>query len=166
MGDEPRDHVIRENLPWRDEQLTECGRAANDVASTITREELRARVKKHGSQRTAFTVCMTCYNTVGHAPQWADNPTGVINRERGTSPIVYHKWEKDGNGSHAQTGPHVDQISIELHAIAELIAAHRDEYDQRVTAARDSALFTHRRQQADKKKPEYNNVQPIRPRDS
>lgn len=33
---EQRDHVTRAQLPWRTDELTECGRQLNDVATDLT----------------------------------------------------------------------------------------------------------------------------------
>ncbi len=54
---EPVDHILRPKLPWRldDCALTECGYEASEV-KTITREELQARWKDYGEQRTALQV--------------------------------------------------------------------------------------------------------------
>jgi hypothetical protein len=149
MTDEPRDHVIRERLPWRSDDLTECGRPVSDVAGVITHEQLVWRVNQYGKQRTAFTVCMTCYTAANHSPQWATNPTGALTRDmrRGFS-MVYREFDRD-TGTY---GPvKVDRLSAELHAIAALIDAHREEFDQRVESATQAALFAERRRVADKR---------------
>lgn len=152
---ERRDHVVRERLPWRTDDITECGRPVEDVVSVITREQLQWRVKQHGQQRTAFTVCMTCWptSTTHASATWATHPTHLLSREmrRGSDGIVYidygrRRWNSD-DPPPQPTGPHVDRLSAELHAIAALIEAHRDEFDQRVQAASDAALFAARRAQ-------------------
>jgi hypothetical protein len=117
--DQTRDHVIRASLPWHDEELTECGRRTDDVARTITIEEFMARLRKYGQQRAAFTVCMTCWHTCGHQAQWDTDPVGVMQR-----------WTQRDKG---------DRMKTELRAIAALIDAHRDEFDQFIT---DSAHVT------------------------
>lgn len=152
---ERRDHVIRARLPWRTDDLTECGRPVEDVGSTITREQLRWRLKQYGQQRTAFTVCMTCWGVARSEDVWETNPTGMISRDmrRGRGAIVYYDYQRPVDGVPQQpTGPHVDRLSVELHAIAEMIAAHRDEFDQRVQAATQAALFADRRRRAEKAK--------------
>jgi hypothetical protein len=148
VKDSPRNHIIREPLPWRSELLTECGRAVDDVASTITREQLVWRVKQYGQQRTAFTVCMTCYQTVNNSPRWDTHPAQVMARYI-RSGITYSEYDR----TTGEFGPvQVDRLGAELHAIAELIAAHREEFDERVTAASEAALFAHRRRLADRRK--------------
>jgi hypothetical protein len=146
--EERRDHVVRELLPWRTTPLTECGRRVSDVATAITREQLVWRVKKLGQQRTAFTICMTCYGTAGHAPAWDTNPAGVLSRDmrRGGHGLVYRDWDR-ATGTHGPTK--VDRLGAELHAVAALIAAHPDEFEERVQAAVQAAMFADRRRLAD-----------------
>ncbi|OYN76837.1 hypothetical protein [Mycolicibacterium sphagni] len=150
MPDEPRDHVVRDRLPWRTDDLTECGRTLDDVASHITRDQLMWRLKEHGKQRTAFTVCMTCWQTASDRSResWETNPTALLSRQmrRGAGGIVYFDYRDP-----ART-PHVDLMSAELHAIAALIEAHREEFDQRVAAASEAALFAHRRAQKERRR--------------
>ncbi|WP_102144322.1 hypothetical protein [Mycobacterium hubeiense] len=133
----PLDHIVRSGLPWRAERLTECGRSANDVASTITLDELKARIEQHGKRRTAFTVCITCWTTAAHAAQWEVNPIGVIGREAqrcGCNFVV--------DRSHK---PEAQRFTAELHAIAALIEAHRDEFDGYITGLAETASLTERR---------------------
>lgn len=105
-----RDHIVRANLPWRERPLTECGRFTEDVKTTITRDAFLARLAKLGKQRTAFTICMTCATNVHRWPStFTQNPVEAMRRE-----VWAHKTE--------------DQLTAELRAIAELIAAHPDEF--------------------------------------
>ncbi len=140
---ERRDHVIRATLPWRSEQLTECGRALDDVATFITRDELIARVKTDGKTRTAFTVCITCWNTASDRRNetWETEPIAVIGREA----------ERCGMGRvYAAQTPERERLTTELRAIAALVAAHRDEFDEFIagvahTASLDAARRDRRR---------------------
>ncbi|SHP53535.1 Uncharacterised protein [Mycobacteroides abscessus subsp. abscessus] len=125
MTNEPRDHVIRAQLPWRTDELTECGRELNDVASYITRDQLIARVKEHGQQRTAFTVCMTCWSTASsHRYDWNSDPIATIAREASRC---------GGSYGHASPSPERAHLVAELRAITALIDAHRDEFDGYIT---------------------------------
>lgn len=155
MPEERRDHVIRARLPWRTDDLTECGRALDDVATHITREQLLWRIKQDGQQRTAFTICITCWQTSNSHSRatWETQPSEMLAREsrRGRSGIVYYEYQRDGR---PPTGPHVDRLSAELHAMAALIEAHREEFDQRVTSASEAALFAERRRLAQQKRGE------------
>jgi hypothetical protein len=134
---ETRDHVVRESVPWRDEQLTQCGRPISDVGSVISEDELRRRLKKDGQQRTAFTVCMTCY----HHPhsKWDTDPVGVIRNDRTgyarthyASPVAIGQPPRDMSLVH------------ELHAIAKLVETHQDEFDQLVEEEKLGAAWQDR----------------------
>jgi hypothetical protein len=115
VADAPLDHVLRDPLPWRDDNLTECGRPANDVAGQlITVPELIARLKEHGQQRTAFTMCMTCFERARYARTWTQNPEDVLLRE------LQRVRDRDGSRQ---------AIRIELQAIAALIEAHSHEFE-------------------------------------
>lgn len=118
----PLDHILRPRLPWRDDDLTECGRPATDVKSVITVDELNSRIKQWGKQRTAFTVCMTCAGQVKFSPTWEQHPIGVLDRELKRV------------GTFAPTpgyapAPKTARVTAELRAIAALIAAHPDEFN-------------------------------------
>lgn len=104
------DHVRRPDLPWRVNPLTECGRRLDDVRGVISREELAARLRRDGQQRTAFTVCMTCLSTVSRWPQWDKDPVEAMARE-------FHGYRRH------------DRLADELRAIAAVVEAHRDEFD-------------------------------------
>lgn len=107
---EPRDHVQRPSLPWREDDRTECGKPCNDVRSVISRDELLLRVRRDGIQRAAYSTCMTCLETANRWKDWAADPVDVMARE------FY------GGRRHERMGD-------ELRAIAALIAAHREEFD-------------------------------------
>lgn len=126
MADERRDHVIRAMLPWRTEQFTECGRPVADVASVITVDQLKWRVKDYGQQRTAFTICMTCWSASGHQPdRFDDDPAAVLIRE----------YQRQGTRA----------VANEVRAVAALISAHRDEFDALLTGLDGAADFAARR---------------------
>lgn len=137
---ERRDHVIRATLPWRGEQLTECGRALDDVASFITRDQLIARLKTHGQTRTSFTICITCWTTASDRrnESWESEPIAVIGREA----------QRCGMGRlYASPSPERTRLTNELHAIAALIAAHRDEFDEFIAGlAQTTSLDAARRE--------------------
>jgi len=106
----PYDHVRRPDLPWRDGRLTECGKPVDDVKSVISREELAARLRQHGQQRTAFLVCMTCIDCVKRWKEWAADPVDAMARE-------FYGYRR-----HRSLGD-------ELRAIWAVVEAHRDEFD-------------------------------------
>ncbi len=109
----PVDHIRRTDLPWRTNDLTECGRSVDDCRTVITRATAVARWKDLGAQRASFTLCMTCKDTASRWPTWDDNPTGAMARECAGF--------RFGSGER----PAMDN---ELRAVAILIAAHREEF--------------------------------------
>lgn len=136
--EERRDHVYRSGLPWRTERMTECGKAESDVAACITADELATRISRFGKQRTAFTICMTCWTTTEHAPRWETHPVGVIFREA----------KRAGAGYITPSDkPAAHHLADELRAIEALIAAHRDEFDEYITGLADTADLASRRKQ-------------------
>ena len=80
-NNEPLDHILRSPLPWRDQHLTECGRAADKVGSTIDATQLAERIKTDGKTRTVYTVCMACWRTFGWTERWGNHPVGALYRE-------------------------------------------------------------------------------------
>lgn len=116
---EPVDHILRPRLPWRTDEgaITECGFDAAKV-KTLTRAEFFARRKELGQQRTALLTCMTCSDTAGRWGTWDDDPRTAIEREI--------RWEQNGRWSQEHRG---ERLKEELLVIAELIKAHRDEFD-------------------------------------
>ena len=123
-----RDHVRRLDLPWRETTMTECGRQLADVATWITREELVARVKTDGIQRAAYSTCMTCLETAKRWPAWSENPAQALSRELG-------HWGRPD-----------EQTQVELRAIALLIAAHREEFDETVAGLKGTVSLAAARQ--------------------
>ncbi|MCP2256290.1 hypothetical protein LY13_005080 [Prauserella aidingensis] len=124
------DHVLRPPLPWRQDRMSECGRAEPQQA--ITREEFVQRVRQHGQKRAAMTTCMTCWETTERWPSWETDPVGAIARE------FY--------GRHGRARDS-DRLRDELRAIAALVEEHRDEFDGYLTGlAQTSSLDQHRRQ--------------------
>ncbi|MGE0652044.1 MAG: hypothetical protein AB7P12_09870 [Alphaproteobacteria bacterium] len=123
---EPVDHVLRPRLPWRDADaapITECGYDATKV-KTLTRAEFAQRLKEWGSQRTAIVTCMTCADTARRWGGWEDDPRHALQREI--------EWEGVSRwGGRDQRGT---RLRDELIVIAEMIEAHRAEFDQRMAA--------------------------------
>lgn len=117
---EPVDHVLRPRLPWRsgDGAITECGYDAAKVKA-ITRDELLARLRDMGRQRTAILTCMTCVETSTRWSSWEHDPREAIEREI--------QWEKRGRWSSEDRGK---RLRFELLAVAALIEAHRSEFDE------------------------------------
>lgn len=117
---EPVDHILRPQLPWRsDAGITECGYDASKVP-TLTREAYFARLKEFGQQRSAMVTCMTCSDTARRRGAWDDDPRQAMERE-----IEWEiRWRQKDHGV---------RLRDELLAIADLIAAHREEFDAHVS---------------------------------
>jgi hypothetical protein len=113
------DHIARPGLPWRADGLTECGHPTAGMA-VITVDEWKARIRRIGQQRAAFTVCMTCAGREGYSRPWRQDPIGVLFREL--------KRVGEFRPSRA-VAPEHDRMVAELRAITDLVAAHRDEFD-------------------------------------
>lgn len=120
---QPVDHVLRPKLPWRSDEsaITECGYDASKV-KTLTREEFVARLKDMGEQRTALLTCMTCVDTAKRWHPWEADPRQALQREI--------EWEHRGRWS-VDDGR--QRLVFELRAIAALVDAHRDEFEQEVS---------------------------------
>jgi hypothetical protein len=141
MRDEPvherRDHVARSMLPWRSDALTECGRATSDVANVITLDQLDARIRRDGTERAVLTVCMKCWQTGTIAARWDSNAVGVIAREAVRAGI---------GDREPSSRPEARRFRNELHAIAALVTAHRDEFDAFLAALESTvSMSDHRR---------------------
>lgn len=122
---EPVDHILRPQLPWRGDEtaITECGYDASKVKA-LTRAEFFSRLKEYGQQRTAMLTCMTCADTAKRWGTWEDDPRRAVDREI--------TWEY-GSGYRARKD-RGERLKDELLAIADLIEAHRGEFDAAVLA--------------------------------
>ena len=129
MTDLPIVHVERPRLPWRDEELTECGLPAAGHP-VITRAELEAKVKREGQQRSQITTCQTCWNTARRHLPWEVDPAARLAREVGSAWSVSERHRR---------------INRELRAIELLVAAHRDEFDALLAGLDDVADLAERR---------------------
>lgn len=138
---EPLEHVERPQPPWRDLHLTECGRDTATVP-VITRDQLIAKVKHQGQQRAAFTTCMTCWQRCRYTQAWDTNPVSCLMREAARYEHISmrralftdRKLAPPENQRITEAGRFRD----ELLAIAALIDAHRDEFDEFVAGLGDT----------------------------
>lgn len=120
------DHVLGSVLPWRSAQQTRCGRAVGDVAAVITLDQLEARINRYGRGATTLTVCATCCTSAHAATRWEVNPIGVVAQEAvrcGFSGVI-----------DSRSKPEARRFAAELYAIAALIRAHRDEFEDYISA--------------------------------
>lgn len=125
------DHIARAVVPWHEPAtMTECGRRVEDVASLVARDEVVARVKREGKQRVLYSTCQTCVSTVQNHETWHQNPVAVASRH-----FAALDWEA------------TDQQKAEVLAIAALIEAHREEFDEFINGfGQTSDLASVRRQ--------------------
>jgi hypothetical protein len=119
MGDQPKQHVRRPDLPWREATLTECGQPIVDVAACLTRPQMRAKWSREGEQRAAYTTCMTCLHTGRRWPEWDEDPVGSLAR-------YFYLGRQD------------PVLADDLRAIAALIETHRDEFDEYLAGLKDT----------------------------
>lgn len=127
MPNLPLDHVRRPDLPWRASTTTECGRDSSEVKS-ISRDDLIARLRDWGSQRTSLHTCMTCWTTANNYQTFDQNPGQAMARE-----VRY-----------GESGP---QITAELRALAALAVKYKDEFDEFVAGLGEAANLAERRRQ-------------------
>jgi hypothetical protein len=125
---ERRDHVVRSMLPWRLEPLTECGCRISDVENVIALDELDDRIERDGLEPTASTVCVMCWQTSRQSARWETNPIGVIAREAVRAGLG-GSVRADLGSREPSSRPEACRFGNELRAIAALIDAHRDEFD-------------------------------------
>lgn len=129
MADEPLHHIERSRLPWHDERKTECGLDPSTMP-TWTRDEAIAQSRKLGRQRFSLFCCMTCAHTVERHATWDQDPASCLVRfaERNT----LRRW-----GGYTENED-AARFAAELRAIAALIEAHRDEFDETVAGLLDT----------------------------
>jgi hypothetical protein len=115
-------HILRDCPPWRDPatRRTECGRQGPDMA-TVELTEAARLVQAVGKTRAKEQLCITCFETAGNWPRWQEDPAAVVARECGA------------HGGRFGFSGKAEDFSHELRAIAALIQAHREEFDELVT---------------------------------
>jgi hypothetical protein len=135
--DVPLEHVIRSRPPWRrGGDLTECGKPAAG-RPVITRDAFIAKVRAQGKQRSAMTTCMTCWNTASSHPSWDENPVSSLVRE-----ARQYEWYPFMEMPEKSV-----TFRDELLAIAALIEAHSDEFDELLAGLRDTVHLDEKRRQ-------------------
>lgn len=118
MPREPMEHIERCLLPWQSERLTECGKPVAEFAAVLSREEAARKFRDQGKQRAAMTTCMTCMSRGQYQPlSWEQNPAAVM--QRACERAGYYPKEDH-------------PMNVELRALALLVEAHRDEFDQAI----------------------------------
>jgi hypothetical protein len=100
--------------------MTECGLDASKVKA-LSRDDYFARHKELGMQRCAMMTCMTCSQTATRWKRWEDDPRQALGREVEWE----NSWRRSDRG---------DLLRDELLAIAALIEAHKDEFQNLLDA--------------------------------
>lgn len=128
MADDPLEHVARPLIPWSTRPgLTECGRKVNDVAAVIDLDTFRVKLNRQGKTRAAMTTCMTCWTRLQYgAHSWEKHPVETLDRDLG-------RYDERA------------VIAVELRALAALVEAHRDEYDDLIRGLQDTGDLAQRR---------------------
>jgi len=127
--DEPIAHIARSPLPWRDpaDNDTECGKPVSGFAKVIPWGEAVWLVKKHGMQRAAFLLCMTCCETANRYG-WR-----IRARTRENEQLTFAESPTERIGR--EFGKRREQMDAELRAMGELVARHREEFDDLISGA-------------------------------
>lgn len=132
--DEPLHHIQRPTLPWRpDRHRTMCGRDATDLP-TWSRDEAMANARRLGRQRFSLFVCMTCSSVFELHVPWDESPAECV---RGYLDRV-SRWR-------STDADELDRLNAEFRAIAVLIDAHRDEFDDTVRGLLDMTSLDEQR---------------------
>lgn len=125
---EPLKHIARTPLPWRESGKTVCGKLIAQYADglVMSLEDAAAMSRSMGKQRFALVICMTCAHNANRWTRWEDNPVARMEREV-------------TGGAFGKREPIFDH---ELRSIADLIAAHREEFDARVESYANGDVVT------------------------
>lgn len=123
-------HITRTDLPWRVADKTVCGKLISQYRPelVVNLADAHAMQRRLGRQRFALAICMTCANNVGGWAEWDTNPV--------------MRFQRELNGNGFGRGSDDQLVERELRAIAALIAAHRAEFDDMVTALSDGSVVT------------------------
>lgn len=150
---EPVDHILRPQLPWRDEPgMTECGYDATKVA-TLTREQFAARLKELGERRSTMLTCVTCSDTFRRWATWEGDPRKALGREI--------DWET--GGSYYRRQDRGWRLHDELLAIAAIVKEHRAVFDEMVAESQRRREWLEKKADHEKAK-EQKTVTQLKPR--
>lgn len=144
----PLDHIARPPLPWRTgADLTECGKPITEFAGrVITRDDMLQRIRDSGKQRVAFSTCMTCVDTSNRWTRpWQPANDAVTALARETESVDYAMPPRDPE-KHNERWICRQRLTTELEALAALVEAHRDEFDEYLTGLAATVKLADRRQ--------------------
>lgn len=119
MPEEPKEHVLREPIPWRTvaETLTECGLPSSSYP-TITLDEMKEKVKRQGQQRAAMSSCMSCWTAASRNVRRGEEEDPIL-------AVIVRAVGRD----HWRETPGSIRLSREFRAMAMLAERHREEFD-------------------------------------
>jgi hypothetical protein len=150
---DPVDHILRPQLPWRDDPgMTECGYDSTKV-TTLDRAEYAERLKSLGRQRAAMMTCMTCSGTYERWARWEDDPRRCIGREV--------EWEC--GSSYYRNSDRGWRLHDELVAIAAIVKDHRAVFDAMVAESQARRDWLEKKADHEKAK-EQKTITQLKPR--
>lgn len=115
-ADQPVRHVDRPVPPWENHPITMCGRRHTDVKVVTTRAAAVALAKRIGVQRAALFLCNGCLDRLKYrARPWEADPV-----EATAWWLERHRYRETGEW---------DQLAVTLHALGQLVEAHREEFE-------------------------------------
>jgi len=126
---EPLKHIERSVPPWVTAGKTVCGRTVRDVAALVTKGEAMALVTKHGKQRAAFLLCMTC--ATRPTPAFEDDPVECVRD------WAARMW---GGVGVPRDPIRARERALDVHTLrclSQLVGAHRVEFDAMLAADDD-----------------------------
>ena len=129
MADTPLQHIRREVPPWAPGNTTVCGRPTTDVAAILDIGQAQALVTKHGKQRAAFLLCMTCSTNV--TSTFTDDPVQCT--RDWAARLIDVRWGGTGDPVRNEQAEQQTQM---LRSLAALVAVHPEEFAA-LLAARD-----------------------------
>ena len=111
-------HIERPALPWRETKRTLCGRDLSSFKEQVlTIDEARTVMR---ATATADVICSVCWGR-----EWR-----CQHREWGKRAVLAMEWEcMSPNWPAGLDSRRSARLEAELQAIADLIAAHREEFD-------------------------------------
>ena len=117
-------HVQRPQLPWETTRKTYCGKDPEQFKSVISLDAAQHRFKEVGRKRATYELCVTCVETANRASSFDLSPCQAV------AHVYANRWWRAGD--------HPTETA-ELRAVALLIEAHREEFDEAIAALLDTS---------------------------
>lgn len=126
MGDTldllPTRHIRQPDLPWRKNDLTECGLSADD-RKTCSWVEARTGMMANGKERPTL-LCRTCWQAFAANGGTAPDESAI---DRSHIHTLYRELTR---ASYAQW----PRLGLELRALGDLVDRHRPEFESLLAA--------------------------------